>query len=354
MKKMCTILKIKGKMVRCAIVGFILALVAVTPMAAYSTNQPFGITVKQVFSDSSNSTAATYTYVLRALGPDDPMPAGSTAEGYRFAISGESSKHVGPIIFVRPGVFEYELYEVIEAGKPGYKFDNRKYTLEVYVDASLNATLVITNEDGTKASSIVFEGEYNTLPSDQNLMTDPPVKKTVSGKPSAKSTFTFKLAARNASYPMPKGSERGVKTIRVVGSGTGEFGTWSYEKTGTYYYTVYEEDTREKGYAYDKAVYTITDTVSDNNGQLVLSRVVTNSSNKKVNAMEFVNKYSQSNSDNAKREGGGGSGGSGGTTAKTGDDMKVGLYVTLLAFSGAFVIGFVAFLKKRKRGKTAA
>jgi len=349
--------KIKEKLVPGSIIVFFLILIAVTPMVAYGANQPLGITVRQSFSDSSNSTEATFSYILKPLGSDNPMPAGSTAEGYRFAIFGQNSKVIGPINFTRKGLFEYELYEVIEAGKQGYKFDNRKYTLEVYVDAALDPLLVILTEDGKKVNSIVFESAYNTLPTDPKLMTDPLVKKKVTGNPDNRSAFTFKLAARNTSYPMPDGSKDGVKTIRVTAPGEGEFGTWSYTKTGTYYYSVFEEDTRESGYAYDKTVYTITDKVSDKDGQLVLSRTVTNSKNKKVDDMEFVNKFSKSANANAGKEGGGGSGnsgGGGGATAKTGDDMELALYITLLALSAAFVIGLVVYLKRKKKGDTAA
>jgi hypothetical protein len=48
----------------------------------------------------------------------------------------------------------------------------------------------------------------------------------------------------------------------------------------------------DKGYRYDSSVYTITDTVTDVDGQLVLSRVVTNDSNKPVSNYAFINKYS--------------------------------------------------------------
>jgi len=351
--------KIKEKIIPGAIIVFILMLIAVTPMVAYAGNQPLAITVRQSFSDSSNSTEATFSYILKPLDSDNPMPAGSTAEGYRFSIFGENSKEMDPINFTREGLFEYELYKVIEAGKQGYTFDRRKYTLEVYVDSTLDPLLVIFAENGIKANSIVFLGGYNTLPTDPKLMTDPLVKKKVTGNPRNRGTFTFKLAARNSSYPMPEGSKNGVKTIRVTAPGEGEFGTWSYAKTGTYYYSVFEEDTRESGYTYDKAVYTITDKVSDKDGQLVLSRTVTNSKNKKVDDMEFVNKYSKSsdNDANAGKEGGGGGssgGGGGGATAKTGDDMRLALYITLLALSAAFVIGLVVYLKRRNRGNTAA
>jgi pilin isopeptide linkage protein len=122
-------------------------------------------------------------------------------------------------------------------------------------------------------------------------MYDPPVKKTVFGIPNYNATFTFKLQAQDSSYPMPPGSTNGTKTIRITGSGSGSFGVWSYERTGTYYYTVYEVNDMINGYTYDTAAYIITDMVKEENGALVLTRIVTNSINKPVMSLIFNNYY---------------------------------------------------------------
>ena len=122
-------------------------------------------------------------------------------------------------------------------------------------------------------------------------MPDIPVRKTVFGSPSRKASFMFKLEASDPSQPMPAGSANGVKTVYVADSGGSAFGVWSYDREGTFYYTVYEENTGIKGYKYDPAIYTITDMVKEANGRLILTRVATNGSNKPVTSFIFNNYY---------------------------------------------------------------
>ena len=327
-----------------AITVTLMMMVAAAPLAAYSVDNSLGFTVSQVFSDSSNSTNATFTYRLKPLVATNPMPAGSTAEGYTFSITGKDNKNVSPIYFSKTGIYEYTLYNVAGTGQKGYTYDSHVYNLKFFVDGSLNIILVAFNADGTKAENIVFEAGYHTAATDPKLMVDPPVKKTVSGKPAKNSTFSFSLVAKNASCPMPAGSANGVKTIKIVGAGEGEFGTWSYTKAGTYYYSVHEVNSGDTEYTYDTAVYSIKDTVTDEDGQLVLSRVVTNNDNKKVTDMKFVNKYTKGGGkDDGKN------GGLKGSTYKTGDNMNALLYIVALAASGIFVIIIAARMKKQKK-----
>ena len=264
-------------------------LSALAPLTAYAANSPL-ITVNQVIY-AITAFDDTFTYILKPLEPGNPMPAGSTAQGYTFTITGTGSVEIELPNYNRQGLYLYELSQVIATKNPGYTYDRRVYTIEVHVDAALDVKVVVFNENGTKAEEITFQNTYNITPSDPNLMSDPTVRKTVFGNPSRNSTFTFRLEPRSSSYPMPPGSENGVKTIYITGSGMNEFGVWSYDKAGTYYYTVYEVNTRENGYTYDTAIYTITDMVKEENGTLVLTRVVTNDLNKPVTSLIFNNYY---------------------------------------------------------------
>jgi len=312
-------------------------LAAAAPLAAHAADNPLRFMVKQVFTTSSASVDGTFTYRLKALGPDHPMPAGSTAEGHTFTITGNSGAETGPLSYNKQGVYRYELVQVIGIEKPGYTYDKRVYTLEVYVDAALKAELVVRNQDGTKADEIKFENAYHVLPSDPSLMTDPLVMKTVSGNPGSAGTFQFKLAAGDISYPMPAGSTNGTKTIQIVGSGEGRFGTWSYREEGVYYYSVYEVNAGESGYTYDTTVYTVTDTVKAENGRLAVARIVTNSMNKPVAEFAFINVYK------------GGSVDPGKPGPITGDDRSIALYVALLALGVILIIGAVGYLSRGRR-----
>jgi len=335
------ILRTGGRRLFRAIAVFVMILITVTPMAVNAAGQSLQLTVKQIFTTSSPSAENTFTYRLKPLEEGNPMPAGSTAEGYTFAITGNATASIGPLSFSRQGIFQYELFQVTATVKPGYTLDKRTYAVMAHVDAALNVELVVVHENGTKANAIEFVNRYGTVPSDPALMVDPPVKKTVSGNPDKASAFVFKLTAKETSDPMPTGSANGAKTIQITGSGEAAFGKWSYDKEGVYYYTVSEVNTGEKGYTYDTVVYTITDVVKEENGQLVVSRVVANDTNKRVTTLGFINKYSRSGSGS-------------GTGPKTGDDAETALYVTLLAVGGIVAVGATIYLiAGRKRKKTS-
>lgn len=119
------------------------------------------------------------------------------------------------------------------------------------------------------------------------------IQKTVKGTPGASEAFTFELIPGQDIFPMPEGSDGGLKTVVIEGSGTASLGTWSYTKPGTYTYQVQEVTGSNMNYSYDKAVYTITDTVILNDaGDLELSRSVQDSSGEAVEGtLIFTNEF---------------------------------------------------------------
>ena len=284
---------INGRRLLYAIAIVAVMLIAVAPLIASAANNRVNITVRQNFSAPPQSETGLFTYVLKPLGNGYPMPTGNQKNLYEFSIAGNKSFEIGPIVFNQQGNFKYEVYQVVDNAKPGYVYDRQVYTVEVRVNANLEVEITIKNSSGVKVTGIVFDNYVELLATDPKLMADPPVMKTVSGHPKTAGTFTFALTALDPKNPMPAGSSNGVKKIQITGSGSGEFGQWSYNRAGVYYYTITEENTGESGYKYDAAVYTITDTVTGGaNGQLTLSRVVTNKSNRTVTNCAFINKYS--------------------------------------------------------------
>jgi len=234
------------------------------------------------------------------------------------------------------GIYSYEIQQTVVSAQTGYTYDRKVYRVEVYATntaGGLQADVVVYNENGLKVPNITFENQYAPLASDPSIMVDPPVKKTVSGSPDKDGTFTFKLEAENKSNPMPSGSADGVKLMTIVGPGEEDFGTWSYTETGVYAYTISEVNNGQTGYNYDTTVYTITDNVTDANGQLTVTRTVTNAANQPVDAYDFVNKYT------SVRGAGGLSGGIANIARgiKTGDEAIVEFY-QVICFSGGLVL----------------
>ncbi|MCL2060360.1 MAG: hypothetical protein FWH01_15140 [Oscillospiraceae bacterium] len=370
------------------------------------------IVVDQRFTTSSAYAADVFTYTLKPISANAPTPAGGSvgatgAGGYVFQISGNGAHSIGMPRFESAGKYQYELYQVVDAERPGYSYDRRTYTVEANVDSDLYAIIIVYSANGKKADRIAFNNSYTVFPTDPGHMPDPPILKTVTGNPARDSEFSFVLTALNASNPMPAGSSGGTKTVKINGAGSGWCGTWSYDRIGTFYYTVHEVNAGEKGYTYDTAIYTITDSVTEENGYLVLTRVVTNDMRKPVAALEFNNKYSLGLLGGGRTErerpirvtepdldfdpdfdldddgnpignpgggppddpqpvqGGGeepnepapqsNNGRPGIFGPKTGDEANAALYIMLLATGGALVIGALAYLMvagKRKKQDT--
>jgi len=300
------------------------------------------LAVKQDFSGTGTS-AKTCSYRLIPKQASNPMPAGSGADGYPFSITGTDEISVGPITFTQAGQYAYELRHTTPPAS-GFTYDQEVYTLEMYVKSDLTVAVVVTKKDGSKAAGITFAHTgQGLLPSDPAIMVDPPVVKTVSGNPARASVFTFRLTAGSQSNPMPAGSANGVKTIQITGPGRGEFGTWSYVSEGTYYYTVSEENIGESGYTYDTAVYTITDTVKAVDGQLAVTRIVTNSANKQVISLSFINTYTQGGRPTSLE------GKPGKPGPITGDEFQAVLYIALFCGAGALALASVIYLLAGKR-----
>lgn len=347
--------KIRGKRFLACCMLLVCLLTLVFPQAAYAATNDVTLTVEQVFTQPEGSTAAdAFTYTLTAQQSANPMPAGSSGDTCDLAVTGTDTGNIGPIIYSTAGTYVYELRQTVASVQTGYTYDGQVYTVEVYATntaGGLQADVVVYNENGLKVSSIVFENNYAPLASDPSIMVDPPVKKTVSGTPSIDGTFTFKLEAEDKLSPMPTGSKDGVKLMTIVGPGEEDFGTWSYSKAGIYHYTISEVDNKETGYTYDAAIYTITDNVTDVDGQLTVARTITNTDNKMVDSYDFVNKYT------SVKGASGTIGGSGRPSVitkgvKTGDDTMIGLYQTLFFMGGLVLTACVVFLIRNRKKRS--
>lgn len=306
---------------------------------------------EQLFTQPANCQAAdTFTYTLTAKDSGCPMPAGSSGDICTFTMSGTETVTIGTITYRTIGTYNYIIKQAMEPEQRGFTYDTQEYTMSVNVigmDEGLKTQVVIKNNTGNKVSVISFENTYKPLASNPTIMVDPLVRKTVTGKPGVDGIFTFKLEAEYKSSPMPTGSTDGVKLITIVGEGEEGFGTWNYTEAGTYHYIISEVNNDESGYDYDTTVYTITDLVSDVDGQLEVTRSVTNINNEQVDSYDFVNQYK---SDADRRGITGTSGTTGGTSGntkgvKTGDDANPELYLVLFLAGGMVLLAFISYKK---------
>jgi len=147
-----------------AVIIFTMIFILSMPTGACAANNKLTLTVNQVFTTSSSSDAGNdvFTYKFKPLNGENPMPAGSDAEGYTFTVTGTGSTEIGPIEYGSQGVYKYELFQVVTAEKQGYTYDKRIYTVEVYTNSSAVLETIVRNSDGTKAADIRFENKYRS------------------------------------------------------------------------------------------------------------------------------------------------------------------------------------------------
>lgn len=112
-------------------------------------------------------------------------------------------------------------------------------------------------------------------------------------KPDTDSTFTFTLKAigeNAAESPILQGENHDGRTAYTTGAGVADFGNWTYYKEGVYTYNASEIAGTDKNYSYDKTVYTVTDTVKDQDGTLILERsILASGSDENVKEIVFTN-----------------------------------------------------------------
>ena len=162
------------------------------------------------------------------------------------------------------------------------------------------------------------------------VMIDPPVKKVVDGDPKTDATFTFQMKALTEGAPMPEGSENGIKTMEITGSGSKEFGETWFDEAGVWKYEITEIDGGVENYEYDDTVYTLTVTVTEEADGTQYKLVKTETVDGGNGKIVFTNVYEK-------------------PPVKTGDTTDFTLYAHYALMGGAALILLLMLLFRRKK-----
>lgn len=200
--------------------------------------------------------ANEFSFKLTALTTGAPIPVETVvknaADGsFQFPTIEFGDAHKG-------NTYQYTITEVDTDKIGGFTYDPTVYTITVTVtdngDQTITAAKVINN--GTaNVSDIVFTNTYDAKDAEVVLKGE----KMLTGKTMQNGEFTFRLNAVTPGAPMPASA-----TATNDASGAITFGKINYAKAGTYVYTLAEVDGGDTRYDYDKSVYTVTVTVTDN------------------------------------------------------------------------------------------
>ena len=197
-----------------------------------------------------------YTFTITA-NDGTPLPATTSVtnpDGKGTAVS------FGDIEYTKPGEYQYTITE--SGNVAGVTNGTTSYTVKVAVTdngkGALEAKVVEGNQ--TTAFTNTYEVKSVELPTEDQFH----VTKSLTGTPLSAGAFQFELTGADGA-PMPENN----KTTNDA-DGKATFGSITYDKPGTYTYTINEVNTGKKGYTYDAKTVTVTVEVKDNGeGQLV-------------------------------------------------------------------------------------
>ncbi|MBQ8303534.1 MAG: hypothetical protein IJX79_01085 [Clostridia bacterium] len=221
---------------------------------------------KVISTNNRVTNAGEFRFKLESQ--NGPLPANTTVSN-----AANGSFIFPSIMFDTAGEFDYVITEV-DTGIGGFTYDTARYEITVKVTDSaavLTAEIIsfkkVTDSNETDAREIVFDNKYSATPATVAVNGT----KLLTGKTMEANEFEFILSAATTGAPTPAYS-----TAQNDAKGKFTFGDITFTTAGTFVYNIVETEGSDSHYTYDKSVYTLTVTVTDNSeGTLSASYALT-------------------------------------------------------------------------------
>ena len=247
-------------------------------------------------------------------------------------IVGAGTANFDTLSFDREGTYTYTITET-KGSADGYTYDDSVYTLTINIERQGNKLVVVSavyTKNGTVVDKAVFQNTFTTPANPSAYYTHEIEKQLTGDKPSADTTFAFRLTGNGVS-----------NTITIVGTGKASFDTLSFDSEGTYTYTISEIKGSINGYTYDESVYTLTIKVERKDDKLVVTSAVYTKNGTAVDKVVFQNTYKNhkdpGNNPNS-------------NPPKTGEESNILMHLALMLISAVlFAAVVIAGRKNRKR-----
>lgn len=287
------------------------------PSNSIYDNCVVGLEAEISLTDHPASFSEEYTIVLKAENNRTPMPSGSVSGISEQKRIGAGTVEFGDIEYSAPGIYSYTVYQV-EGSADRWTYDSSVYEVTVYVthnddntEAYVNTAIHKTGET-EKTDKMVFLNEYSPLPVAVSIS----AIKTMDGKAPENGAFNFVL--RN-----DDGTE-----AEVVSNTDGivSFTDLVFETQGVYTYTVSEVKGTDRKITYDKTVYTLEITVTQD-GDLVANVGCLKNGKAYDGDLVFANV----------------------TGPVMGDNANLGLWIGIFAVSAAVIVLLLVLGRKRKQ-----
>ena len=248
--------------------------------------------------------------------------------------SADGSVAFKAITYKTPGTYNYVIREQ-KGSAGGVEYDSAEHTVVVVVTDNGNGTMTakaeLKSRDGEDAknakNAIVFKNSYTAQPASVTLG----ASKAYVGGELKDGQFTFELKDKDGKV---------VSKAKNTKEGQIVFETISYDQAGTYEYKISEVNDEQKDVTYDKTVYGVTVTVTDNQEGSLMAEVEYDGGKAPV----FTNKYSKPAKPAKPEEP------KGPTAVKTGDETPVIPFIILMVATLAIIvtITFIFFRRKRR------
>lgn len=247
------------------------------------------------------------------------------------ATNAEDGSVVFPkMTFDKEGIYTYTISETND-NKGGVNYDTTTYkaiaTVTDDTSGKLKVEWKVTDAQGKEINEITFNNKYTVQPTSLTLG----ATKVLEGRELADKEFLFVLS-----------DEEGNVVEEAYNDKTGKvtFSDLTFDKAGTYNYTVTEKNTNAKGITYDESVYNIQVEVVDNEDG-TLNMTTTTTKDGEVSSIVFRNKAEKDSVPEQPEKG---------DTSNTSTRTFAGLF-TSLAVDAAALAGIATLLKKRNAKK---
>lgn len=247
------------------------------------------------------------------------------------ATNAEDGSVVFPkLTFDKEGIYTYTISETND-NKGGVTYDTTTYkaiaTVTDDTSGKLKVEWKVTDAQGKEINEITFNNKYTVQPTSLTLG----ATKVLEGRELADKEFLFVLS-----------DEEGNVVEEAYNDKTGKvtFSDLTFDKAGTYNYTVTEKNTNAKGITYDESVYNIQVEVVDNEDG-TLNMTTTTTKDGEVSSIVFKNKAEKDSVPEQPEKG---------DTSNTSTQTYAGLF-TSLAVDAAALAGIATLLKKRNAKK---
>ena len=245
--------------------------------------------------------------------------------------SADGSVAFKAITYKTPGTYNYVIREQ-KGSAGGVEYDSAEHTVVVVVtdngDGTMTAKAELKSRNCEDAKdTIVFKNSYTAQLASVTLG----ASKAYVGGELKDGQFTFELKDKDGKV---------VSKAKNTKEGQIVFETISYDQAGTYEYKISEVNDEQKDVTYDKTVYGVTVTVTDNQEGSLMAAVEYDGGKAPV----FTNKYSKPAKPAKPEEP------KGPTAVKTGDETPVIPFIILMVATLAIIvtITFIFFRRKRR------